>query len=205
MKKQIAKKMLNLSVVFAVVLVCWSAAVFACDPECPDCWSGDDCDVWEGCDPACTGCETCNESCECEDDDDNCTECEECVDADCILDGTCKECSGYSHWSGAAPDAGQPPNCSQRETSRTLGSCVSSSTPGSCSEGTHTTTHITTYYLEGPTLYEKVICSNQLGICLDAGWKTEEECMQEHQDCLNAYSDCIVVSNYYGGDQTGCV
>ena len=42
MKIQIAKKMLNLLAVFAVILVCWSAAVFACEPECPDCWSGDD-------------------------------------------------------------------------------------------------------------------------------------------------------------------
>jgi len=81
MKIQIAKKMLNLLAVFAVILVCWSAAVFACEPECPDCWSGDDCDVYD-CDPnqeccggscitACTGCQSCDGS-SCADDDDNC-------------------------------------------------------------------------------------------------------------------------------------
>ena len=39
MKMRTAKKMLNLSLVFAMVLVCRSAVVFACEPQCPDCWS----------------------------------------------------------------------------------------------------------------------------------------------------------------------
>ena len=68
MKIQIAKKMLNLLAVFAVILVCWSAAVFACEPECPDCWSGDDCDVWECgsgncCGGSCCSNQCCNDAC----------------------------------------------------------------------------------------------------------------------------------------------
>lgn len=160
--------------------------------------------AWESC-PPCKYWSASQNKCVCRPDGTSCGTCKTCSGCSCVLDGSCKRCSGYSHWSGAAPDAGQPPSCSQRETSRTLGSCVSSSTSGSCSSGTHTTTHITTYYFEGPTLYEQAICSYQLGLCLDGDVKTNEECMQEHQDCLNLFSDCIVVSDYYGGDQTGCV
>jgi len=94
--------------VFAAVLVCWSAAVFACEPECPDCWSGDDCDVYD-CDPnqeccggscitACTGCQSCDGS-SCADDDDNCTGCKSCNEGTCEDDDSecnssaCQECN----------------------------------------------------------------------------------------------------------------
>ena len=112
-------------------------------------------------------------------------------------------CEGGSGWSGGG--GGTPPDCDSYVSTRTLGSCAGPGEDGeTCYENSMTTKHVKSYMLDGPSVLERADCAAGHVNCCHTTQPCPDSCDTAFDDCINGYSECLVITNDYITPQDGC-